>query len=88
LTVYVDPLRVHNPERACGLPTCHLATDGALDELHAFARSIGVPRMAFHSSAKHPHYDLREHHRSLAIAAGAVEVSGKDLVRKCFRKKV
>ena len=61
--------------------------DGELDELHAFAASIGVPRMAFHAAPKHPHYDLRERHRDAAVAAGAIEVSSKDLVRKCFRRK-
>lgn len=85
--IYVDPLRIHDPRRACGYPTCHLATDGPIGELHAFAARIGVPRMAFHAHARHPHYDLREHHRALAVAAGAVEVSGKDLVRKCFLGK-
>jgi hypothetical protein len=87
LTIYVDPLRVYREDRACGMPTCHLATDGALDELHAFAASIGVPRMAFHARAKHPHYDLREPHRDEAVAAGAVEVSSKDLVRICFLRR-
>ena len=85
--IYVDRLRIHDPRRACGYPTCHLATDGELNELHGFAASIGVPRMAFHARASHPHYDLREHHRALAVAAGAIEVSSKDLVRTCFRKK-
>jgi hypothetical protein len=84
--IFVDALRVHDPRRACGEPTCHLATDGPIDELHRFAQSIGVPRMAFHARAKHPHYDLRAHHRALAVAAGAVEVTSKDLVRRCFRK--
>lgn len=87
MAVYVDPLRVHDPRRACGHPTCHLATDGELDELHAFARALGVPRIAFHAGAKFPHYDLREHHRALAIAQGAIEVSSKDLVRRCFLQK-
>lgn len=88
MTFYVDPLRVHDPSRVCGQPTCHLATDEDLGGLHAFARSLGVPRMAFHSHADHPHYDLRDHHRALAVAAGAVEVSSKELVRRCFQKKV
>lgn len=87
MTIYVDALRVHDPARACGAPTCHLATDAEIDELHAFAAKIGVPRMAFHANAKHPHYDLRERHRDAAVAAGAIEVSSKDLVRRCFLKK-
>jgi hypothetical protein len=87
VAIYVDPVRVHDPTRACGAPTCHLATDGDLDELHAFAASIGVPRMAFHATAKFPHYDMREAQRNRAVAAGAIEVSSKDLVRRCFLKK-
>jgi len=87
LAVFVDSLRVHDPRRACGHPTCHLATDGGLDELHAFAHAIGVPRFAFHAGAKFPHYDLREQHRALAVARGAIEVSSKDLLRRCFLKK-
>ncbi len=87
MAVYVDPSRVHREDRACGLPTCHLATDGELDELHGFAARIGVPRMAFHRSAKHPHYDLGVEARVRAVGAGAVEVSSKDLVRKCFLKR-
>lgn len=43
--------------------------------------------MAFHRAPNHPHYDLRAHHRALAVAAGAIEVSSKDLVRNCFRKR-
>jgi hypothetical protein len=81
LPIYVDRLRVFDPRRACGLPTCHLATDGSLEELHAFARTIGVPSLAFHGDAKFPHYDLRERHRALAVAHGALEVSSKELVR-------
>lgn len=85
MAFYVDPLRVYRDSGfLAGTPTCHLATDGTLDELHAFARSLGLPRMAFHSRAKHPHYDLREPYRTHAVAAGAIEVSSKELVRRCF----
>lgn len=87
MAIFVDALRVHDPRRACGAPTCHLATDADLDELHAFAASIGVPRIAFHAGAKFPHYDLRERHRALAVAAGAIEVSSKELVRRCFHRR-
>jgi hypothetical protein len=87
LAVYVDPLRVYREDRGCGVPTSHLATDGPLEELHAFAASIGLPRMAFHGRAKHPHYDVRAEHRARAVAAGAIEVTSKELVRTCFLRR-
>lgn len=85
MAVFVDPLRLYREDRCA--KTCHLATDGELDELHAFASAIGVPRIAFHARARFPHYDLRERHRALAVAHGAIEVSSKDLVRRCFLQR-
>ncbi len=87
--VYVDPARSY-PYRGCASATreyCHLATDGDLDELHAFAERIGVPRVAFHAGARHPHYDLTPNRRTLAVEHGAVEVSSKELVRRCFLQR-
>ena len=86
---YVDPIRDWRPEGWTGpqwVPreTCHLATDGTLEDLHAFAQRIAVPRFAFHSAAKRPHYDLRDDARARAVAEGALEVSSKELVRRCF----
>jgi hypothetical protein len=82
---YVDPPRVHRRLFRSG-EWCHLATDGELDALHAFARSIGVPRLAFHPHAVHPHYDLTPERRASAVAAGAIEVSSKELVKRCFKR--
>jgi hypothetical protein len=87
--VYVDPVRTY-PMRGCSGAAreyCHLATDGALDELHTFAASIGLPRIAFHEGARHPHYDLRPAYRARAIEQGAVEVTSKELVRRCFLRR-
>jgi uncharacterized protein len=56
---------------------CHLISDDSYDELHSFARRIGVPRIAFQGD----HYDLHETNRARAIALGAVAVSGTELVR-------
>jgi hypothetical protein len=85
LAIYVDSLRRHR--EAWAGETCHLATDGPIDELHAFAHSIGVPRIAFHGWARWPHYDLRAPHRARAVAAGAIEVTSKELVRRCFLRR-
>lgn len=87
MSIYVDTLRVYREDKGCGIPTSHLATDGPIEELHDFARSIGLPRMAFHGRAKHPHYDVRAADRARAIAAGAIEVTSKELVRRCFLGK-
>jgi hypothetical protein len=74
--ILVDALR-HYPR--CPLPVkdwCHMVTDVALDELHAMARTIGIPEAAFQGD----HYDLTPYRRALAVELGAVEVPSKELV--------
>jgi hypothetical protein len=56
---------------------CHLVSDTSLDELHAFADWIGVPRRAFQGD----HYDLPEEGRAIAVAEGAIEVDSRSVVR-------
>ena len=55
---------------------CHLVSDASFDELHAFARRLGVPRAAFQGD----HYDLDELRRERAIAQGALAVDGRNIV--------
>lgn len=55
---------------------CHLVSDVSFDELHAFARRLGVPRAAFQGD----HYDLDELRRERAIDQGAMAVDGRDIV--------
>jgi hypothetical protein len=57
---------------------CHLVSDHDLDELHAFAGALGIPRRSFQGD----HYDVPEEHRAEVIAAGAVEVPSRELVRR------
>lgn len=61
-----------------GKPRHHMAAD-SLDELHAFARSIGVARCWHHASPRHPHYDVTDGQREAALAAGAVAVTPRVL---------
>ena len=49
------------------------------EELHAFAKVIGVKRHFFHGGDK-PHYDISVEQHALALENGAVEVSSKQLV--------
>jgi len=56
----------------------HLVSDTSLDELHAFAASLGVPRRAFQGD----HYDIPERLLSAAIEAGAELVDPRVIVRR------
>ena len=56
----------------------HLVSDSSLAELHAFARSRGIPERAF----DHDHYDVPVERHPELIAAGAVLVDGRELVRR------
>ena len=53
----------------------HLVSDSDLDELHAFAARVGIPRRAFQGD----HYDVPEDHRDELLDAGAVLVESREL---------
>lgn len=55
----------------------HLVSDVSYDELHVFAEKLGVPPRAF----ERDHYDIPSHRYADAVAAGAVEVSSREVVR-------
>jgi hypothetical protein len=56
----------------------HLVSDVSFDELHDFARRVGVPERAF----ERDHYDIPSHRYEDVVAAGAVEVGSKELLRR------
>jgi hypothetical protein len=56
----------------------HLVSDSSFEELHAFARRLGVPERGF----ERDHYDLPAEYRDAAIALGAIPVSSKELVAR------
>jgi hypothetical protein len=56
----------------------HLVSDESLDELHAFADRVGIPRRGF----ERDHYDVPEHLYARAVEAGAVPVSSRELVQR------
>lgn len=57
---------------------CHLVSDTSIDELHDFADSVGIPRRVFQGD----HYDVPEEYRDEMVAAGAIEVESRELVRR------
>lgn len=83
MTVFVDSAvfkKAHGRKRYC-----HLGADTE-EELHAFAAKIGLKRHFFHRSARHLHYDLAEEKRAVAVAAGALEISSKELAKRARPK--
>lgn len=56
----------------------HLASDTSIEELHAFANRIGLPRRAF----ERDHYDVISDRFDTVVAAGAVVVSSREIVRR------
>ncbi|MBP6798462.1 MAG: DUF4031 domain-containing protein [Luteimonas sp.] len=66
----------------------HLMAD-TLDELHAFAARLGLPRRAFQDKTSGAHYDVTAQLRERAIALGAVVISrhaDRDLVRRVIAR--
>lgn len=61
-----------------GRKWCHLVSDESVDELHAFADRVGIPRRGFQGD----HYDIPEEYRPDVVAAGALEVESRELVRR------
>ena len=57
---------------------CHLVSDVSYEELHDFAQGVGIPRRAFQGD----HYDIPESYRPQMLAAGAVHVESRELVRR------
>jgi len=70
MAVYVDKAVI--PWR--GRRWAHLLAD-ELDELHAFAARLGLPRHAFQDKRSGAHYDIHSDQRELALRLGAIPVS-------------
>jgi hypothetical protein len=56
----------------------HLASDSSYDELHAFARTVGIPERGFDRD----HYDVPSEWYDQVVAAGAEPVTSRELVRR------
>jgi len=73
VTVYIDPPTWPGHGRMWS----HLISDTSFAELHAFAEELGVPSRAF----ERDHYDIPSHRYADVVAAGAVQVSSREVVR-------
>ncbi|TWT22534.1 DUF4031 domain-containing protein [Luteimonas marina] len=84
MTVYVDDaVTLWRGQR-----WAHLMAD-TLEELHAFAARLGLPRRAFQDKTSGAHYDVTADLRERAIALGAMPISrhaDRELVRRVIAR--
>jgi hypothetical protein len=73
VTIWIDP----PAWPAHGRLWSHLVSDVSYDELHEFAVAQGIPRRGFEGD----HYDVPQERYSALVAAGAVAVDGREVVR-------
>ena len=88
MSIYVDPLlpctmtaKWHHNQ------ACHLIGDD-LDELHKFARKLGLKRSWFQADAALPHYDLTASKRRLAVTMGAIEIGLTEMGRRIHKGRL
>lgn len=75
MTVYVDDMRAPLGR----MIMCHMLADSDA-ELHAMAARIGVARQHHQNAGTHhSHYDICQVKRALAIAAGARDISRREV---------
>lgn len=85
MTVYVDDMKA-----AFGtMIMCHMVADTDT-ELHAMAQVIGVARRWHQCPPKvrNSHYDIALSKRALAVKAGAVEVTQKQVAGMCQQRRL
>ncbi len=56
----------------------HVASDASFEELHAFARGLGIPERGFDRD----HYDVPAEWYEKVVASGAAPVSSRELVAR------
>ena len=80
MSVYVDDAMIVRKLHRWPGKWSHLVAD-SIEELHEFAAKIGMERKWFQDK-RIPHYDLTKQRRDAAIAAGAIPLSKRELVRR------
>ena len=77
MTILIDPPNAAGHGRLWS----HLASDASYDELHAFARTLGIPERGFDRD----HYDVPAEWYERVVAAGASPVTSRELVVRLIR---
>lgn len=64
----------------------HMIAD-TIEELHSMADKIGVKRKFFQNISHHPHYDICQSKKHLAISLGAIEVNKREFIDIIVRNR-
>ena len=79
MTVYVDNMHLLPMGRRGRMKMCHMIADSS-EELLAMADRIGVARRWLqYAGTPREHFDIAMTKRSLAVEAGAVEITWREL---------
>jgi hypothetical protein len=61
----------------------HLISDTSLEELHAYAVSVGIKRCWFHASSKYFHYDIPKRRRETFATTYQIQIiTAQEIVGK------
>jgi hypothetical protein len=74
MVIMIDPANAEGHGRLWS----HLASDTSYDELHVFARELGIPERGFDRD----HYDVPAEWYDQVVALGAEPVTSRELVRR------
>lgn len=83
MAVYVDelqPVFVRTSRWPYGA-SCHLLAD-TVEELHAFAKKLGMRPGWFQPHLRYPHYDLTPGKREQALRLGAGSVTAREWIMR------
>lgn len=93
--IYVDQIQEYPAEcladkpENLGIYWAHLwCDDGQLDDLHAFARKIGLKREWFQDRHDFPHYDVVAAKRRLAVLNGATPMQLKEWLKRRIERRL
>jgi hypothetical protein len=89
--IYVDEVFTARPRteqaKRHGMLWCHLSTDGEIEELHAFAKRLGLGRASFQPHHLLPHYDIIPRLRDLAVRLGARETTTMERMQWAMQQR-
>lgn len=87
MTVYVDDMHQSPMGRFGRMKMCHMIADST-EELLAMAGRIGVAqRLLQYPGTPREHFDIAMSKRALAVEAGAVEITMRDMGKKMRERR-